>query len=365
MDYDYAIIGGGSAGCVLAHRLSARPANRVLLIESGQDTPPDQVPADILETFPKAALNPAYKWMKLLAYTQSLRRNVPQSPVLYDQGRVMGGGSSVNFQAANRGHPSDYDEWAEAGAAGWAWQDVLPYFRKLENDRDFANEFHGKGGPLPIERMKRAEWCGFSHATARALEEAGLGYLDDQNGPFVDGYFAATQNNTPAHRVSAAMAYLDAATRRRTNLRILSKSHVRELLFEGDRAIGATVETPQGDRNHPRPRDRARDRRGPFAGDADARRDRARGQSAGARHRGARQPSGRGREPARPSGRAGAGLSSRVLARRDGDAAAADLVPLFLGRARLSADRHVCGGVLPLGLARRRAARRHDHDLGQ
>src|SRR5579863_566513 len=144
MDYDYAIVGGGSAGCVLAHRLTSRAANRVLLIESGQDTPPDRVPADILETFPKAALNTTYNWMKLLAYTQSLRRNVPQSPVLYDQGRVMGGGSSVNFQAANRGHPSDYDEWAAAGAAGWAWQDVLPYFRKLEDDHDFANDLHGK-----------------------------------------------------------------------------------------------------------------------------------------------------------------------------------------------------------------------------
>ena len=210
MDYDYAIIGGGSAGCVLAHRLSARAANRVLLVELGQDTPPGQVPADILETFPKAALNPAYKWMKLLAYTQSLRRNVPQSPVLYDQGRVMGGGSSVNFQAANRGHPSDYDEWAEAGAAGWGWQDVLPYFKKLEDDHDFAGDLHGKGGPLPIERMKRADWCGFSTATARALEAAGLPYLEDQNGSFVDGYFAAAQNNSPRHRVSAAMAYLDA-----------------------------------------------------------------------------------------------------------------------------------------------------------
>lgn len=246
MDYDYVIVGGGSAGCVLAHRLSARAATNVLLIESGQDTPPGQVPADILETFPKAALNPAYKWMKLLAYTQSLRRNVPQSPVLYDQGRVMGGGSSVNFQAANRGAPADYDEWAEAGAAGWAWRDVLPYFRKLEDDHDFAGELHGKGGPLPVERMSRAEWCGFSTATARALEAAGLPYLEDQNGSFIDGYFAAAQNNRPGHRVSAAMAYLDAATRARPNLRILSHSHVQALLFEDGRATGVTVETPHG-----------------------------------------------------------------------------------------------------------------------
>jgi 5-(hydroxymethyl)furfural/furfural oxidase len=246
MEFDYVIVGGGSAGCVLANRLSARAGNQVLLIESGQDTPPGQVPADILETFPKAALNPAYKWMKLLAYTRSLRRNTPQMPVLYDQGRVMGGGSSINFQAANRGAPEDYDEWAALGAAGWGWADVLPYFRKLESDANFGGELHGKDGPLPIERMSRSEWCGFSQATARALQDVGLRFLDDQNGPFIDGYFAATQNNRPDQRVSAAAAYLDAGTRARTNLRILPQAHVSEILFEGRRAVGVTVETRQG-----------------------------------------------------------------------------------------------------------------------
>ncbi len=151
---------------------------------------------------------------------------------------MLGGGSAINGQLANRGAPTDYDEWEARGATGWAWKDVLPYFRKVERDLDFDGPLHGKDGRIPVSRIPREHWTGLSQAFAQACELAGHPLLPDQNGEFVEGYFPVAFNNQAERRVSAAMGYLDSDVRRRANLEIRTNTHVTTLLFEGTRCVG-------------------------------------------------------------------------------------------------------------------------------
>jgi 5-(hydroxymethyl)furfural/furfural oxidase len=142
----------------MAHRLSAKSANKVLVCEAGQDTPARQrTERDPRQLSGTAYFDPRFHWTELKVTTQVVSHNNPDEarPPLrkYEQARVLGGGSSINGQMANRGAPTDYNEWESRGAAGWSWNDVLPYFKKVEHDLDFDGPYHGKDGRIPVRRI--------------------------------------------------------------------------------------------------------------------------------------------------------------------------------------------------------------------
>src|SRR3954469_23019184 len=233
---DYVVVGAGSAGCVLANRLTEDPSVRVLLIEAGgKDRHPNiKIPAGFAKQF-----HTKLDW----DYATDPEPHCDGRSLFIPRGKSLGGSSSMNAMLYVRGRPLDYDLWEAQGATGWGWNDVRPYFLRAENNERGASEHHAVGGPLNVadERSPRPVMKRFF----AAAEAAGIPYVDDYNGPEQDGCSVVQVTQRNGRRFSAADAYLKPA-RSRPNLDVATGAQVSGLQIESGRVTGVRYRDKRG-----------------------------------------------------------------------------------------------------------------------
>ena len=242
MKYDHVIVGGGTAGCIVAARLSEDPERSVLLLEAGPDFPDFEQLPDMLKlgwgtvNLEARAAGSPYNW----SFTGTATPQ--QGPMPVPRGKTLGGSSAINGQTFIRGAAEDYDTWASWGNDDWSYIQCLPYFRKLESDADFHDDFHGADGPVPVRRFPRESWPALQEAFFQACTDAGYPYSPDVNNPDATGISQRAENNIDGVRISMALAYI-AAIRHRLNLTIKPNAQAARIMFEGNRATGLEVES--------------------------------------------------------------------------------------------------------------------------